>query len=93
MINTSEHILVMLLSSALAVLLVLGIILAVLAVRLLKTANRIAEKAEHVATKAQDIGALLSKTITPIASSAAFRLFKTVFKIATKNKSRRKSDS
>lgn len=82
-VNTSEHILVILLSIALALLLVLAIIIAVYAIRLLKAVNRLAEKAEHVAQKAEGIGSLLSKVTT---STAAFRVIKSVFDIAAKHK-------
>lgn len=87
--NTSEKILVILLSLALAVLLVLAIVVATYAIRLLKAVNRIAEKTEHVAEKAENIGAMLSKVTT---STAAFRVIKTVFDIATKNKRQRKPE-
>jgi cell division protein FtsL len=89
MINTSEQILVIFLSLALVVLLVIAIVVAVYAVRLLKAANRIAEKTEHVAEKAENIGAMLTKVTT---STAAFRIIKTMFNVATKNSRQRKSE-
>jgi cell division protein FtsL len=82
--NTSEHILVILLSVALAVLLFLAIVIAVYAIRLLKAVNRIAEKAEHVAQKAEGIGELLSKVTT---STAAFRVAKSIFDMVKKRTS------
>jgi cell division protein FtsL len=83
-ISTSEHILVILLSTALVVLLALAIVIAVYAIRLLKAANRLAVKAEQVAQKAEGIGSVISKLTT---STAAFKVAKSVFDIVSKRKS------
>ena len=85
--NTSEHILVILLSVALAVLLALAIVAAFYAIRLLKAVNRIAEKAEHVAQKAESISELISKVTT---STAAFKVVKSVFETVVKRASKKR---
>ncbi len=86
--NTSEHILVILLSLALAVLLVLAIVIAIAVIKLVKVLNRLALKAENVAEKAENIGSLLSKATT---STAAFKMAKTIFKIVTKRNKQTKA--
>lgn len=61
--NTAEQILVVFLSTALAIFLVVAIIAAVYAVRLLKTINRVAEKAEGLVDSAEAVGDMVKQTV------------------------------
>lgn len=60
--STAEQILVIFLSSALAIFLVIAIIAGVYAIRLLKTINRVAVKAEGFVNSAEAVGDILKQT-------------------------------
>jgi hypothetical protein len=59
LMNTAEQILVIILSSALAVFLVLAIIIAVQVIRLMKVLNRVANKAQEVVDSAEKTAELV----------------------------------
>lgn len=65
--ETTETILVIFLSSALAVSLLLSVIVLVKVIQLVNTLKRIAEKAEAIADKAETIGGMFSKAAGPVA--------------------------
>jgi hypothetical protein len=65
--NTAEQVLVIMLASALAVFLVLGIVVLVKVVQILNHVRAITEKAEHIAEQAEAVGAFFQKTAGPVA--------------------------
>lgn len=60
--TTSEHILVIILSSALALFLLLAIVVAILAIQLVQTLRRIAGRAEHIVQTAESMGDVIRNT-------------------------------
>lgn len=60
--TTAEQILVVFLSTALAIFLMVAIIAGVYAIRLLKTINRVAEKAEGFVDSAEAVGDMVRQT-------------------------------
>lgn len=84
--ENAETVLVVFLSSALAVFLILAIAIAVKTLQVLNTLKRIAEKAETIAEKAESISDVFQKTAGPMAIGRLFaHVANTVF-----NKSERK---
>jgi cell division protein FtsB len=64
--NTSEHILVIVLAAALALFLVLAIAAMILVLRLVSSLRAIAQKAEHIVDSAESVSQLFRKTTTPL---------------------------
>ena len=87
--DTSEHILVILLSTALAVLLVLAIYIAVLAIRLLKVINRISVKAEHIVSSAEHVTETFSNVASSFGPLSVFKVVKNVVELVTKDNSKK----
>ena len=79
--ETSQQILVIILSTALAVLLILAIVISVLAIRLLKAIGRITEKAEHIVESAEQVGEAFSNAT---GSLALFKVIRNIAQIASK---------
>jgi hypothetical protein len=65
-LSTAQQILVVILSCALALFLVLGIVTAVLLIRLVQTLRMIAGKAEHLVTTAEAVGDAFKKAAGPV---------------------------
>jgi hypothetical protein len=65
--STAEEILVIILSTALAVFLILGIMALVALNRILKSIRRITDKAERIADNAEQISEFFQKTAGPAA--------------------------
>lgn len=65
--DTSQQILVIFLSVALAVLLTLTIVIAILAIKLLKVVKQITEKAEHIITNVEHVGDTFKNVAGPMA--------------------------
>lgn len=65
--ESTENILVVILSGALAVFLVLGIIVLIKVIQVLNALKRIASKAEQIADKAESISEILKKSAGPLA--------------------------
>jgi hypothetical protein len=86
--NTSEHILVIMLSTALAVLLVLAIAVAVQAYKLIKAVQRVTDKAEHIIQSAEHASAAFANAT---GSLAVVRVVKNVLEMVAKSKSKSKS--
>ena len=61
--TTAEQILVVFLSTALALFLVVAIIAGIFAIRLLKTINRVATKAEGLVDSAEAVGDMVKQTV------------------------------
>lgn len=80
--DTSEQILVIFLSTALAVLLVLSIIVAVLAIKLLKSVRRITEKAEHIVDNVEHVGETFKNAAGPL---ALFKVLSNLAKVVSKH--------
>lgn len=77
--NGYEQVLVVLLSSALAVFLILGIVLLVLLIKVVCSVKRVTEKAEHFADKAEAAAEFFQHAAGPMALGRAFTtIFETV---------------
>lgn len=63
----AQEILVVILSSFLALFLLLGIILLVLCIKIANHIKHISERAEQIADKAEDVADFFSKAATPMA--------------------------
>lgn len=61
------EILVIILSTMLAIFLILGIVVLVLIIKIVKTIKKITEHAEHMADRAEHITSFFEKTATPVA--------------------------
>jgi len=83
--NTAEQILVIFLSTALAIFLILGIILLTKLIEVVNRIKVITEKAEDLADKAEAVGTFLGKTAKPAI------LIKALSNIARTYKSKDKS--
>lgn len=65
--NTTEHILLIVLAAALALFLLLAIVITVQVIRLLKTINKITDKAERVIETAENVGEVFKNAAGPLA--------------------------
>jgi hypothetical protein len=65
-LSTAQQILVIFLSTALAIFLVLAIVIAVMAIKLLGTLRMIADKAEHLVESAEAVGNVFKKAANPM---------------------------
>lgn len=87
--NTDERILVIILSSAFALFLILGIIAIAKVIQILNRIKKITEKAEDFADKAEAVGEFFQKTAGPAAVIKAIsRMARTFNK--SKNEERRR---
>jgi predicted PurR-regulated permease PerM len=83
----AETALVIILSSTLAIFLILSIFVVILVLQLVKKMQQIADKVEHVVDKAESLGELLESSVKPVAVG---RIFASVGKhFFGKQKSRR----
>lgn len=87
--NTAEQILVVILSTALAVLLVLAIMTLVAALRLFKTLQAIADKAETFVENAEHVGNLVKQTVGHLSIA---RFVKSVVDMVHHSKEHKKED-
>lgn len=67
--DTSTHILVIILSIFLALFLLLGIIIAIQVIRLLKAINGIVQKAESIVETAESVGRVFRNASGPLAAA------------------------
>lgn len=65
-LSTAQQILVVVLASALAIFLILGIVLAVLVIRLLQTLRVVAGKAEQLVESAEAVGEVFKRVAGPV---------------------------
>lgn len=65
--NTTEHILLIVLAAAFALFLLLAIVITVQVIRLLKTVNKLTTKAEHVIETAENVGEVFKNAAGPLA--------------------------
>lgn len=65
--DTATHVLVVILSSFLALFILLGIIVAIQVIRVLTMIQRIAQKAESVIESAESVGAIFKNAAGPLA--------------------------
>ncbi len=75
------EILVVILSAALAVFLVLGIILIIICIKIANRIKRISEKAEAISGKAENIADFLSKSAVPLAAGKIIAVITEVFNV------------
>lgn len=85
--NTSEHILVIVLAAALALFLLLAIIISVQIVRLLRMVQHIAQKAEAVIESAESVGTVFKNAAGPM---ALVRVIRNMVHMAQGNQKRSK---
>ncbi len=84
--NTSLEILVVILSTALAILLTISIVVAVMAYKLMQTIKRITDKAEHVVESAEHVGEALSNAT---GSMAVFKIVRNVMTLVSKQRNKK----
>jgi hypothetical protein len=88
--DTSLQILVIILSTALAILIVLAIVAVVLFIRILKAIGRITDKAEHFVQSAEQVGQALSNATGPL---AVFKVVRNITELVTKHTAKDKRGS
>lgn len=84
--NTSEHVLVIILSVFLALFLVLAIVVAAQVLRLVRTLNRLTQQAEKIFDSAESVGALFRTASGPL---SALRLVYNIVESVSKHKKKR----
>lgn len=82
----SLDILVIILSTTLAILLVLSIVVAVLVIKLLQAIKRITEKAEHIVADVEQVGETFKNAAGPL---AIFKLVSNIANIVAKHNKRK----
>ncbi len=81
--DTSQEVLVVILSAALAVLLILTIVVSVLAIKLLQSVQRISEKAEHIIENVEQVGDTFKNAAGPL---ALVKVISNIVRMVSKNK-------
>ena len=81
--TTTENILVIFLSTALAIFLTVAIILTFQGIRLVKTLQRIADKAESAVKKAEHVGEILQNVSGPL---GVLNMIKNIAKVVNQKK-------
>lgn len=81
--DTTEQLLLIFLSAALAVLLVLAIIAMVLAIKLMKSIRRISEKAENIIEDVEQVGDTFRQAAGPL---ALLRVVSNIVSVVNKHK-------
>jgi len=82
-LSTAQQILVVILSTALAVLLLLAVVIAILTIRLLMTLQIVADKAEKVVESAEAVGHVIKNVAGPV---GVLRFARSVFEVVSKHK-------
>lgn len=77
--ENAEEVLVVFLSTALAVFLLLSIILLIILIRIAIRIKRISDKAELISEKAERVADFVSRAATPLAIGRFFAAFKDIF--------------
>ncbi len=90
--ENAQEILVVFLSTALAIFLLLSIILLVICIKIANHIKRISEKAELITDKAENIAEFVSKAATPLAMGKIITSITEVFRGRTGKKKRRGND-
>lgn len=85
--DTSTHILVIILSVTLALFLVLAITATVITIRVLRSIDRLVKKAEGIVNTAEHVGNVFKNVSGPIAIA---RLLQNIFEVVTKHNKRSK---
>jgi uncharacterized metal-binding protein len=65
-LSTAQQALVVILSTALAIFLILSIIIAAMVIQLLTTLRKLADRAEHVVQSAENVGEIIKNVVTPM---------------------------
>lgn len=79
-LSTAQQVLVVILSTVLAITLVLAIVIGVMIIKLLKQARRVVAKAEHAVASAEAVGEVIKNVAGP---AGLFRAAKFIFKMAS----------
>lgn len=86
-ISTTEQMLLIILSSALAVFLILGIVAVVKSIQILNSVKRISDKAEQIADKAENVADFFQRSTGPVIIS---NLLSNMFSAGQRNNKDRK---
>lgn len=89
--TNAQDILVIILSSFLALFLLLNIVALVFIIKIVQSVKRITEKAEHLADKAEEIGDFVKHASGPIVIGRALAVISDTF-FGRKSKSKRKRE-
>lgn len=81
--DTTEYILVIFLSVALAVLLVVSIVAVSLTIKLLQSIRRITDKAEHIVEDVEQVGETFKQAAGPL---ALVRVISNIIQVVSKHK-------
>jgi uncharacterized protein YoxC len=81
-LSTAQQVLVIILSSALAIVLLLTIVIGVMVIKLLRSARRVVEKAERAVHSAEAVGEVIKNIAGP---ATAMRAAKFVFNMISRH--------
>lgn len=82
-LSTAQQILVVILSSTLAILLVMAIVVMALVIKLLQSLRKVANKAEHFVESAEQVGTIIKNVAGP---AGAVRFARAVFEMVSSHK-------
>lgn len=88
-LDTTQQVLLIILSSALAIFLILSIAVVVTVLTILKKVRLLVDKAEHVIESAETVGRILKKTATPM---GIFHVIQSIVSTASNKRSKDKED-
>ena len=91
--ETSEKVLVIFLSGALAVFLILSIVVLIKIIQIVTHVKKIVEKADRIADKAESISDFFERASTPLAIGKMIANLSDVFFRRSNRKSRRRNDA
>lgn len=82
-LSTAQQILVVILTTVLAISLILSIVIGVMVINIMRAARRMVEKAERAIDSAEAVGQVIKNAAGPI---GMMRVARTVFKMIAKHK-------
>ena len=86
-LSTTQQVLVVILSTALAIFLILSIVIAAMVIQLLTTLRNLADKAERVVQSAENVGEIIKNVITPM---SVLKFGHSIFDMVSKHAKRSK---
>ncbi len=86
-LSTAQQVLVVILSTALAIFLILSIVIAAMVIQLLTTLRNLAGKAERVVQSAENVGEIIKNVITPM---SVLKFGHSIFDMVSKHAKRSK---
>jgi hypothetical protein len=82
-LGTAQQILVVILSTVLAIGLIIAVVLGIMVINLVRAIHRMVEKAEHAVESAEAVGQFIKNAAGPV---GALRVLRMVAKMVTKHK-------